>query len=145
MNIVFNYSLGNDVYNYQRSILESGSGFYNQSTALCNRWQTEGQVTDIPKVTYDDPMGNSRFSDRWIENGSYLRLASLKLSYTVPVSLEWLQGMTIWCEGENLFTLTNYLGSDPESSAGNQVLYQGIDTGMLQKSASFTFGVKINL
>jgi len=145
MNVVFNYSLGNDVYNYQRSILESGSNFYNQSTSLCNRWQTEGQVTDIPKVTYNDPMGNSRFSDRWIEDGSYLRLASLKLSYTVPVSLEWLQGLTIWCEGENLFTFTNYLGRDPEFSASNQVLYQGIDTGMLQKSASITFGVKINL
>ena len=70
---VMNYSLGNDVYNFQRSLLEGGSYFLNQTTALLNRWNTEGQQTDIPRVNYTDPMGNARFSDRWIEDGSYLR------------------------------------------------------------------------
>ena len=66
----FNYSLGNDVFNYQRMQLEGGSRFMNQTTALNRRWQVEGQKTDIPQITFQDPMGNSRFSDRWIEDGS---------------------------------------------------------------------------
>ncbi|MCD8266276.1 MAG: SusC/RagA family TonB-linked outer membrane protein, partial [Prevotellaceae bacterium] len=70
LDVCFNYSLGGDVFNYMRQQLESGSRFMNQTTAMLNRWTTEGQVTDMPKATYDDPMGNSRFSDRWIEDGS---------------------------------------------------------------------------
>lgn len=143
--IRFNYSLGNDVYNYQRSILESESNFYNQTTAIAKRWRNEGDVTDIPRLYYDDPMGNARFSDRWIEDGSYLRLKTLNLTYKVPVNTSWLQGLSIWAEVNNLFTITKYLGSDPEFSAANGVLYQGIDTGNVPISRTFTFGLKINL
>ena len=140
-----NYSLGNDVYNYQRSILEGGTNFFNQTTAMTNRWRAEGQQTNIPRASYGDPMGNSRFSDRWIEDGSYLRLKTVRLSYQVPVNFTWLQGLTVWAEGNNLVTLTRYVGSDPESSASNSVLYQGIDTGNIALSPTFTFGLKINL
>jgi len=145
LTVGFNYSLGNDVYNYQRSILESGSNFYNQTVAMASRWTTEGQVTDIPRIAYGDPMGNSRFSDRWVEDGSYLRLKTLNLTYNVPVNLSWLQGLAIWAEANNLFTITRYLGSDPECSASNSVLYQGIDTGNVPLSRTFTLGLKINL
>jgi TonB-linked SusC/RagA family outer membrane protein len=145
LNAMFNYSLGNDIFNYQRMILESGSQFYNQSTALKNRWTTEGQVTDIPIITYNDPMGNSRFSDRWIEDGSYLRLKSLTLSYAVPVSGTYLQGLTIWGAANNVFTWTKYLGSDPDNSISNNALLQGIDRGLLPQSRSFSFGLKINI
>ena len=137
-----NYSLGNDVYNYQRALLESGSSFYNQTVAVTNRWKVEGQQTDMPRASYGDPKGNNRFSDRWIEDGSYLRLKDVTLSYKVPVSDSWL---TVWCAGTNLLTLTNYLGSDPEFSFSNNVLYQGIDNGLLGQSRSFHVGVKINL
>jgi TonB-linked SusC/RagA family outer membrane protein len=145
LSAVFNYSIGNDIYNYQRSILEGGKAFLNQSTALNRRWKSEGDVTDIPIVTYDDPMGNSRFSDRWIEDGSYLRLRSLTLSYSLPITSTYLQGVTVWGSANNLWTLTRYLGSDPESSLSNNVLMQGIDRGLLPQSTSFAFGLKINL
>ena len=147
LNVGFNYSLGNDVYNYQRSILNAGSNFYNQQVAEVGRWHYEGQQTDIPRATFGDPMGNSRFSDRWIEDGSYLRLKTLNLAYRVPIpgSWTWLQGLTIWAEAQNLFTVTKYLGNDPEFSAGTSVLYQGIDAGNLAHSRSFMGGVKINL
>lgn len=141
----FNYSLGNDVYNFQRSILESGSMFMNQTTTMCNRWMAEGQVTDIPRVTYGDPMGNSRFSDRWIEDGSYLKLKNVTVSYKIPMRSEYIQGLTLWASGNNLFTISKYLGSDPEVCAGNGVLYQGIDRGNLPYGPSMTLGVKINL
>jgi hypothetical protein len=139
------YSYGNDIYNYQRSSLESGSSFYNQTVAVANRWKVEGDVTDMPKATYGDPKGNNRFSDRWIEDGSYIRLKDVTLSYQVPTTLSWLQGLTIWATGENLLTLSHYLGSDPEFSFSNNVLYQGIDNGLLPHGRSFHVGVKINL
>lgn len=141
----FNYSLGNDVYNYMRQQLESGSRFMNQTTALTRRWQAEGQVTDIPRVSFQDPMDNSRFSDRWIEDGSYLRLKTLTLSYTLPVNSTLLQGFQFWIQANNLFTITKYLGSDPEFSMTSSVIGQGIDVGQLAQSRSFVAGIKINL
>ena len=145
LSATFNYSFGNDIYNYQRSLLESGSSFYNQTTAMANRWQAEGDVTDMPRAVYGDPKGNNRFSDRWIEDGSYIRLKDITLAYNVPTTASWLQGLTVWASGTNLLTLTNYLGSDPEFSFSNNVLYQGIDNGLLGQSRSFQVGVKINL
>ncbi|MBO7115381.1 MAG: SusC/RagA family TonB-linked outer membrane protein [Bacteroidaceae bacterium] len=141
----FTYSVGGDIYNYQRMLLESGSRFMNQSLAMTNRWTADGQVTDIPKATYGDPHGNNRFSDRWIEDGSYLRLKNITVSYSIPVHSTYLQGLTIWGSANNLFTLTKYLGSDPEFSASNNVLTRGVDRGLLPQSTNFSLGLKINL
>ncbi|MBQ2298265.1 MAG: SusC/RagA family TonB-linked outer membrane protein, partial [Bacteroidaceae bacterium] len=116
-----------------------------QTKAMNRHWTTEGQVTDIPQIVYQDPMGNSRFSDRWIEDGSYLKLKNVTLSYKVPVRNEYIQGITVWAAANNLFTLTEYLGTDPEVSCRNSVLYQGIDAGFLSSGRSFHLGVKINL
>jgi hypothetical protein len=145
LNALFSYSYGNDVYNYLRSQLESGSDMSNQSTTMLSRWRTDGQLTNQPKATYGDPLGNSRFSDRWIEDGSYLRLKTVSLSYRIPINNTFINGMDIWVAANNLWTLTNYLGVDPEFSAGNSVLSQGIDTGLIPQTQSFFVGVKINL
>lgn len=145
LNVGLNYSVGNDVYNYYRQQLESGSNFFNQTTAMLNRWSLDGMQTSTPRAVYGDPMGNARFSDRWIEDGSYLKLKNVQLSYKVPVSTSWLQGITVWCAAENLLTLTKYLGNDPETSISNNVLYQGVDAGWLPQSRSFHLGVKVNL
>ena len=145
LDATFTYSLGNDIYNYERSILESGRYFYNQTTAMNRRWTTEGQVTDIPRVSYRDAQGNARFSDRWIEDGSYLRLSNVTLNYSLPISNTYIQGITVWGAAYNLFTLTHYLGSNPDCSMSSNVLYQGIDCGLLGAGRSFAMGVKINL
>lgn len=148
LDLGFNYSLGNDVYNYQRMVLNSGSNFYNQQVAETGRWRYEGQVTNLPKATFGDPMDNNRFSDRWIEDGSYLRLKKVRLTYqfNIPESWQsWLQGISIWGEAQNVFTLTKYTGIDPEFSAGSSVISQGIDNGMLAQSRAFVLGLKINL
>lgn len=141
----FNYSVGNDVYNYMRSQLEGGNRFMNQTLAMTSRWQSEGQVTTMPKATFQDPMGNARFSDRWIEDGSYFRLKTLTLSYTLPMHSTFLQGFQFWIQANNLFTLTKYLGSDPEFTMTSSVLGQGIDLGQLPLSRSIVAGIKINL
>ncbi len=145
LDVNFNYSLGNDVYNYMRSQLEGGSRFMNQTMAMTNRWQNEGQQTDMPRATFQDPLGNSRFSDRWIEDGSYLRLKTVTLSYTLPVNSTFLQGLQFWVQGNNLLTFTKYLGSDPEFCASSKVLGQGIDLGQLPQSRSIVAGIKIQL
>ena len=145
LDMAFTYSIGNDIYNYQRSILESGKYFYNQTKAMNSRWTTEGQVTDIPRLSYQDPHGNSRFSDRWIEDGSYLKLSNITLSYAIPINSTFLQGITVWGAVNNVFTITKYLGSDPDCTASGNALLQGIDRGLLGQSRSFAMGVKVNL
>lgn len=117
----------------------------NQTVAVTNHWVAEGQQTDMPRIIYGDPHQNSRFSDRWIEDGSYLKLKNVTLSYKIPVNTTYLQGLTVWGSANNLFTLTNYLGSDPEFSLSNNILTRGIDRGLVPQSANFSLGLKINL
>lgn len=145
LDVNFTYSLGNDVYNYMRQQLESGSRFMNQTTTMTQRWMAEGNVTNMPKATFQDPMQNSRFSDRWIEDGSYLKLKSVTLSYDLPLNSTFLQGLQFWIQANNVFTLTKYLGTDPEFSSSSAVIGQGIDLGYVGQSRSFVAGVKINL
>ena len=145
LDVNFNYSLGNDAYNYLRSQLESGNRFMNQSVAMVNRWTYEGQVTDMPTVMWEDPMGNARFSDRWIEDASYLRLKSITLSYELPLNSTFIHGLTFWGQANNVFTVSKYLGADPDFSMSNSVLEQGIDRGLLANSRNFMLGIKINL
>ena len=147
LSLGLNYSLGNDVYNYQRSVFNSGSNFFNQQVSSANRWRYEGQQAELPRACYGDPMGNNRFSDRWIEDGSYLRLKTVNISYQIPIpgSWTWLQGLTVWAEAQNLLTLTKYLGNDPEFSIASSVFYQGIDCGTVAQGRSFMAGVKINM
>ena len=145
LDVNFNYSLGNDAYNYLRSQLEGGNRFMNQSVAMANRWSYEGQVTDMPTVMWEDPMGNARFSDRWIEDASYLRLKSITLSYELPINNTFIHGLTFWGQANNVFTVSKYLGADPDFSMSNSVLEQGIDRGLLANSRNFMLGIKINL
>ncbi len=145
LSATFTYSVGGDVYNYQRMLLESGSRFMNQTVAMTNHWMVEGQQTDVPRIEFGDTHQNARFSDRWIEDGSYMRLKNVTLSYKIPVHSTYLQGLTIWGSANNLFTLTNYLGSDPEFVCGNSPFMRGIDRGLAPQSTNFSLGLKINL
>ncbi|MGF7137986.1 SusC/RagA family TonB-linked outer membrane protein [Roseimarinus sediminis] len=146
----FTYSYGNEVYNYLRSQLESGGGsvegtIMNQTTAMLTRWSYEGHVTNQPKAMYADPMGNARFSDRWIEDGSYLKFKSLTLNYKVDLKTSIISGLTVSLSANNLFTFSNYLGRDPEVSPYNSVLFQGIDTGLIPSTRGYFIGIKMNL
>ena len=148
MDVIFKYSLGNDIYNYQRAMLESGNTTYNQTTAMTRRWAYEGQITDVPRACYtnsDNYVANERMSSRWIEDGSYLKMKNVRLTYTIPYHNNWLQGLKVWGEANNVFCLTKYLGTDPETSVNNSTLYQGIDVGRIPSGRSFNLGVTINL
>ena len=145
LDVFFNYSLGNDIYNYTRAQLESMSNYNNQTQAVINRWQADGDITDIPRAVYGDPMGNSRFSDRWIEDGSYVRLKTLSLSYLLPLKIEIISSCTFFVTGENLFTFTRYKGLDPEFALGQSPLYNGIDAMFTPHAKTVSVGVKLDL
>jgi hypothetical protein len=141
----FSFSYGNDVYNYTRAQLESVKGYENQTQNVVNRWRSNGQTTDMPRANWGDPLGNSRFSDRWIEDGSYIRLRTLALSYTIPVRNEYIKYANLYLTGNNLVTFTNYLGYDPEFSAGTSIYTQGVDATMVPQYKSVLIGIKIGL
>ncbi len=145
LNAFMTYSLGNDVYNYTRSQLESLSTFNNQLATTVNRWRSEGDVTTMPRAVYGDPMGNARFSDRWIEDGSYLRLKSLTLSYDLDLGIDLIKNSTIFLTGENLFTFTAYKGLDPEFAMGQNPLYNGIDPCVTPHPSTVYIGLKLGL
>ena len=109
----FSYSKDNIAYNAVRQQLEAVSTTNNQSIAAVNRWTVEGQKTDMPKATWKDPVGNSYFSSRWMEDASYLRMKNVTLSYTFSKTLwNFFRSGTIYVTGENLLTFTDYLGMD---------------------------------
>lgn len=143
----FAYSVGNDIYNYTRSVLESEKAYLNQTKAVLNRWRTEGDITSMPRAVYGDPHRNSRFSDRFIEDGSYLKLKSVTLSYDLPIKSTFLTGITVYGTCENVFTLTDYKGYDPEiiASSSNNPLFQGVDAFTTPTARTFYIGLKIGL
>lgn len=145
LDALFTFMHGNDVYNYTRNQLEAESGYNNQTTAVVNRWRTNGDATDVPKATYGDPMSNSRFSDRWIEDGSYLRLRTITLSYNVPFKQGLFKYAVVYATGNNLFTATKYRGYDPEFSAGESIFTQGVDNTLEPQFKSVQLGVRIGL
>lgn len=146
LNFLMTFSYGNDMVNGTRYSAESVTGF-NGSLELLRRWRNEGDITGIPKANYADPAGNRRFSNRWIEDGSYLRLKTLSLGYTVPqsfISRLKAKSCRMYVMAQNIFTITNYSGYDPEASAFNDnVARIGIDQGTYPQYRSLTFGINV--
>lgn len=142
---LFTFSKGNDLFNYTRANLEAMSGAENQIEHVNNRWRTEGQITDVPRASWGDPMGNARFSDRWIEDGSYLRLRTLTLKYDIPFNNQYIKYVSIYATANNLVTWTKYLGYDPEFSAAESIFAQGIDNGLTPQFKSILLGVRLGL
>jgi len=145
LEMLFTFSQGNDVYNYTRRQLEGESNYNNQTLAVLNRWRNDGQVTSLPRASFGDPLGNSRFSDRWIEDGSYLRLRTASLSYNLPIKAGFLRYSVLYLTGNNLFTLTKYLGFDPEMSAATGPFGQGVDVTLEPQFRSVQAGIRFGL
>lgn len=140
---LFVFNQGNKAYNATRRMIESMDRFTNQTTAVNQRWTIEGQQTNMPAVSLNDPQHNGAFSDRWIEDASYVRLRQMQLSYVLRKPLgNFIQSGNVYLAVENLFTLTRYLGLDPEFSFANDEIYQGLDYAKLELPRRFTLGFK---
>ncbi|WP_190995563.1 SusC/RagA family TonB-linked outer membrane protein [Sphingobacterium micropteri] len=143
---LLSFSQGNQMYNGLRRSMESMDSYANQSEAVLRRWQTDGQQTNIPQAAYGDPMENARFSNRWIEDASFLRLENITLSYKFGQHrLNVLSNSEWYIAGENLFTWTDYLGLDPVTAYSNAISYMGADYGKIPLPRTFKFGVNIKL
>lgn len=119
--------------------------FSNQSKNVLNRWQYENQSTDVPRALWNDPIGNSAFSTRWIEDGSFLRLKNISLSYKIPHEFLAFKSAEFYVSASNLFTFSKYLGYDPEFAYSYHLNQQGIDFGQIPQSRQFLVGIKIGL
>lgn len=140
----FIYSYGNDAYNAVRREGESMKNFSNQLVSVNRAWSYEGQITDMPRAVYGDPRNNSRFSDRWIEDASYLKLKELTLAYSFKETvLGFIQGGRVYISGENLMTLTDYLGADPEFAYSYDSSLRGFDLGKTPQPKIFKLGFRL--
>jgi hypothetical protein len=146
LNILTTFVYGNDVVNGSRFTVES-DGRFSGSLDMLRRWRAEGDVTDIPRANHADPAGNKRFSNRWIEDGSYLRFKTLTLGYKLPTKLfnkTPIRNIRVYATAQNLFTISNYTGYDPEaSSLGSGVTDIGIDQGTYPQYRTFIFGLSV--
>lgn len=142
LNIFLQGSYGNDIFNASRMETEGMYDGKNQSTRVLNRWREPGQQTDVPKAGYT--MHNSTY---FIEDGSYLRLKDLSLSYDVtgPLLKKWgITRLQPYFTATNLLTWTGYSGMDPEVNQwGNSGAVQGIDWGTYPQCRSFVFGINL--
>ena len=145
MNALISFTKGNSLYNYTRRQIESESSANNQTLAIVNRWRADGQVTNIPRASYGDPTGNSSFSDCWIEDGSYIRLRTISVTYDVPFKYKFFKYVKIYATGNNLITFTKYLGYDPEFAANENILLQGIDTTLEPQIKTVQLGLRIGI
>jgi len=145
LNLFFHYVAKNEVFNYVRYQNESMADLKNQSIIVLNRWQYDGQVTEVPRALWNDPIGNTSFSSRWIEDGSFMRLKNISLSYTIPNKFFAFRSAKFYVSGSNLFTLSKYLGYDPEFGYSYMQIDQGIDYGLTPQPRQFIIGVKLGL
>jgi TonB-linked SusC/RagA family outer membrane protein len=134
---------GNDVFNYVRYQNEKMTGLENQSTATLNRWQYDGHDTEIPRALWNDPIGNSAFSSRWIEDASYIRIKNITLSYRIPRQFLAFRNAEFYLSANNVFVFSNYLGYDPEFA--HSYANRGIDYGQSPQPRQFIGGIKFGL
>jgi TonB-linked SusC/RagA family outer membrane protein len=145
LNSTINVVSGNKVFNYVRYQNEMMSGLQNQSASVLNRWQFDGQQTNVPRALMNDPVGNSAFSTRWIEDGSYLRVQNVSLSYTISNKFLSFRNAEIYVSANNVLTVSKYLGYDPEFSYSYSHGEQGVDYGQTPQARQFIIGIKLGL
>ncbi len=153
----FFYSVqGNKIYNATRVITEGMIRFFNAGTQVLDAWTPSNTNTKIPRAITSDPNQNARTSDRFLEDGSYIRMKNIILAYSIPNSA--LQSVTkgvvssfrIYISAQNLLTITNYSGYDPEvgnrtpsvSPGNGSALTNGIDFAVYPQPKSFNVGIQ---
>ncbi len=159
-NLFFNYSVGNKILNFvKRNLISMGGegsiGLQNVGKEFYdNRWTETNPTNKYPRAVWSDVSGNSRVSDTFVEDGSYLRLKNIEVGYTLPANIlkkASISKLRIFASVQNLFTITGYSGMDPEigqsisSSTGvaGGVTASGVDVGIYPYSRFFTMGFNL--
>jgi TonB-linked SusC/RagA family outer membrane protein len=136
-------SVGNDIYRaYERN-----ANFSNKDRSVLGRWTGEGTTNDarLPRYSFVDANSNIRVSDRYVEDGSFLKIKNIQLGYTfnTPASKKWFNSIRVYAQVKNAFVFTKYTGFDPEIAGG--ILDTGIDRGAYPQARTFAFGFDIKL
>ena len=139
LSIFMQGSVGNKVLNFTRWYTEGGTSNGNYSKDVITRWTGPGTSNTMPRLVLNDPNGNNRVSDRFVENASYIRMKNVKLAYNLPAS--WLnkakmKKVQLYVSSQNLVTITKYTGMDPEVGGG-------VDIGFYPQARTFLAGVSI--
>lgn len=144
LNTFFQYSYGGKIFNYNAIELETPTGGTNVYKELLNRWTPTNPSQIYPKATTNRA---ALVSDRWVEDGSYIKLKTVSLSYSFPkLQSNFFRSMRLYVTGQNLFTWTNYRGYDPEVSyRGSSTLQGGEDFGGYPQARTFMMGIQLNI
>jgi hypothetical protein len=132
---------GNKVLNFTRWYTEGGVSNGNYSKDVINRWTGPGTSNSMPRMVLNDPNGNNRVSDRFVEEASFLRIKNMRLAWNLPAGIKRTLGLNrgqIYGSVQNLLTITNYSGFDPEVGGG-------VDLGFYPQARTFLLGVNIDL
>jgi TonB-linked SusC/RagA family outer membrane protein len=136
-------SVGNDIY----KAYERNANFSNKDRSVLGRWTGEGTTNDarLPRYSFVDANSNIRVSDRYVEDGSFLKIKNIQLGYTfnTPASKKWFNSIRVYAQVKNAFVFTKYTGFDPEIAGG--ILDTGIDRGAYPQARTFAFGFDIKL
>ncbi len=149
-NVFFQGVQGNSIYNGTKVLTQGMLRLFGAGKEVLNAWSTKNTNTNIPRAVSGDPNNNSRTSDRFVEDGSYLRLKVLSVGYTIaPETLRGIakgsfNSVRVYVSAQNLLTITKYTGYDPEvGSRFNGALSAGIDYGQFPQPRSFLFGLQV--
>jgi TonB-linked SusC/RagA family outer membrane protein len=144
LSIFLQGSQGNKIFNASRIDMEGMTDFRNQSVRVLDRWKRPGMITNVPRVGNTE---NNHNSTRFVEDGSYLRLKTITLSYNFPKRLLdkiHFNKLQAYITGQNLLTLTKYTGYDPEVNAyGDNSVALGVDYGTYPQSRAVIFGLNV--
>ncbi|MBN1949831.1 MAG: TonB-dependent receptor [Bacteroidales bacterium] len=155
LNVFFQFVQGNEIYRFQGIYTSNNAGgLDNQTIDQMERWQEPGDITDVPQARLGEDNGG-RMSSRWIEDGSYIRLKDVSLSYTLPAKISrqfYVERIKVYVSGLNLWTITDFEGWDPEvtktgtrQSQTQLNISQGVEYYATPQARGFTFGINVTL
>ncbi|WP_299781834.1 TonB-dependent receptor [uncultured Formosa sp.] len=138
----FQGAAGNKIYNgtYQNLML---GDLVNSSTDMLNYWSTTNTNTNVPRPVIGDPNGNNRVSDRFIEDGDYIRLQSLELGYNIPLAPQVFKRARVYVSGQNLFIITDYSGYDPDFISDG-LFNRAFEFGSFPNPRTLALGVQLD-
>lgn len=145
LNLFFQWSYGNDIYNANRLVMEGTRSYdTNQFATMLDRWTPENPTSNIPRAGANNP---GKYSSRVVEDGSFIRLKTIQLGYNIPTELMKrfiIRNIRVYASAQNIFTLTNYSGGDPEVSVRHSAITPGFDYSAYPRAFTVNFGVNVN-
>jgi hypothetical protein len=142
LNLFFQGSIGNQIFDYS---MRGDVPAMNRPAWILDRWIGAGTSNRIPRMTNANPNQNWRSSDLWVKDGSFMRLKTAQLGYTIPAKIlraAFIKNLRVYVAGENLLTFTKYDGFDPEMASDGYTTI-GVDRGIYPQSRTITVGASI--